>query len=93
MRRVLGLLTEDFRLYHDLVAALKRRGVPFVSLSFSRRAPGIVGAILTSPASDSARIFRMSWPRWTLMVTSLVPSFAAICLFSVIACRIPSSRS
>ena len=50
MRKVLGLLTEDFRLYHDLVAALKVRGVPFVTLSFSRRVPENVGAVLTSPA-------------------------------------------
>jgi predicted RNase H-like nuclease (RuvC/YqgF family) len=49
MRKVLGLLTEDFRLYHDLVAALKARDLPFVSLSFSRRIPETVGAVLTSP--------------------------------------------
>ena len=49
MQRVLGLLTEDFRLYHDLVAALKRKDIPFVSLSFARRIPGTVGAVLTSP--------------------------------------------
>ena len=50
MLKVLGLLTEDFRLYHDLVAALKARDLPFVSLSFSRRIPDTVGAVLTSPA-------------------------------------------
>src|SRR5437016_11224001 len=50
MLKVLGLLTEDFRLYHDLVAALKARDIPFVSLSFSRRIPDTVGAVLTSPA-------------------------------------------
>ncbi len=50
MRHLLGLLTEDFRLYHDLVAALKRRHIPFASLSFNRRIPGSVGAVLTSPA-------------------------------------------
>src|SRR3989304_5030661 len=50
MRKVLGILTEDFRLYHDLVAALKARDVPFVSLSFPRRVPESVGAVLTSPA-------------------------------------------
>ncbi len=50
MRKVLGVLTEDFRLYHDLVAALKARDIPFVSLSFARRVPETVGAILTSPA-------------------------------------------
>src|SRR5437763_15200621 len=50
MRKVLGLLPEDFRLYHDLVAALKARDLPFVSLSFARRIPDTVGAVLTSPA-------------------------------------------
>ncbi len=55
MRRVLGLLTEDFRLYHDLVAALKKRDLPFVSLSFARRIPAAVGAILTSP-DEAVRI-------------------------------------
>jgi hypothetical protein len=50
MRKSLGILTEDFRLYHDLVAVLRARGVPFVSLSFARRVPEAVGAVLTSPA-------------------------------------------
>src|SRR3990170_5153837 len=50
MRKVLGILTEDFRLYHDLVAALKARDIPFVSLSFARRIPETIGAVLTSPA-------------------------------------------
>jgi hypothetical protein len=50
VRKVLGILTEDFRLYHDLVAALKARGLDFVSLSFARRVPETVGAVLTSPA-------------------------------------------
>src|SRR3989441_9222902 len=53
MRKVLGILTEDFRLYHDLVAALKARELPFTSLSFARRIPDAVGAVLTSPAEAS----------------------------------------
>src|SRR2546427_9747194 len=53
MRKVLGILTEDYRLYHDLVAALKARDLPFTSLSFARRVPDAVGAILTSPAEAS----------------------------------------
>ncbi|OGS50675.1 MAG: hypothetical protein A3K65_09120 [Euryarchaeota archaeon RBG_16_68_12] len=57
MRKVLGVLTEDFRLYHDLVAALRARGVPFVTLSFSRRIPETVGAVLTSP-QEAGRIRR-----------------------------------
>jgi hypothetical protein len=55
MRKVLGILTEDFRLYHDLVAALKARDLPFVSLSFTRRIPDSVGAVLTSP-NEAGRI-------------------------------------
>lgn len=50
MRKVLGVMTEDFRIYHDLVAALRARRLPFVSLSFGRRIPESVGAVLTSPA-------------------------------------------
>src|SRR5438093_11684299 len=53
MRKVLGILTEDFRLYHDLVAALKARDLPFTTLSFARRIPDAVGAVLTSPAEAS----------------------------------------
>src|SRR5438094_627327 len=55
MRKVLGILTEDFRIYHDLVAALKARDLPFTSLSFARRVPDAVGAILTSP-SEASRV-------------------------------------
>lgn len=58
MRKVLGVLTEDFRLYHDLVAALKARDIPFVSLSFARRVPETVGAVLTSPAEAPKVRFR-----------------------------------
>src|SRR5436309_1494325 len=55
MRKVMGILTEDFRLYHDLVAALKARDLAFTSLSFARRVPDVVGAILTSP-SEASRV-------------------------------------
>jgi hypothetical protein len=55
MPKVLGILTEDFRLYHDLVAALKARDLPFVSLSFARRIPDSVGAVLTS-LTEASRI-------------------------------------
>ena len=50
VRQVLGLLTEDFRLYHDLVSALKARDVPFRSLNRGEPIPRDVGAVLTSPA-------------------------------------------
>ncbi len=55
MRKVLGVLTEDFRLYHDVIAILNSRDIPFVSLSFGRRIPETVGAVLTS-AEEAPRI-------------------------------------
>jgi len=55
MRKSLGVLTQDFRLYHDLVAALKARDLPFVSLSSARRVPEAVGAVLTS-AAEAAHV-------------------------------------
>jgi hypothetical protein len=32
-----------------------------------------LSAILTSSAKDRARIFRITWPRWTITVASLIP--------------------
>lgn len=55
MSKVLGVMTEDFRLYHDLVAELKARDIPFVSLSFSRRIPENVGVVVTS-AKEADRV-------------------------------------
>jgi hypothetical protein len=48
MEKIIGLLTEDFRLYHDLVKALKRRGLMFVSLSFDDPVPPDVGVVITT---------------------------------------------
>src|SRR3990172_12264338 len=55
MRKVLGILTQDFRLSHALVAPLKARDIPFTSLSFAKRVPENVGVVLTSPA-ETARV-------------------------------------
>lgn len=58
MRRTLGVLTEDFRLYHDLVTALKARDLPFESLSFHQRIPEHIGVVITSPAEFPRVKFR-----------------------------------
>ncbi len=47
MRRI-GLLTSDFGLYHDLVRALRERGLPFTSLAFGERPGANVGVVVTS---------------------------------------------
>jgi len=47
---VIGILTEDFRMYHDLISALKEMDIPFHSLSFSEDIPPSIGVIITSRA-------------------------------------------
>jgi hypothetical protein len=46
--RRIGLLTSDFALYHDLVRALRERGVPFASLAFRETPDPGVGVVITS---------------------------------------------
>ncbi len=45
---MIGLLTEDFALYHDMTRALKERSIPFISLSFDESIPSNIKVILTS---------------------------------------------
>lgn len=54
MEKILGLLTADFRLYHDLVSHLKDRDIPFLSLSFQQPVPPEVGVVLTSAEEAEA---------------------------------------
>lgn len=46
--KTLGLYTRDFSLYHDLLKLLRRRKVPYVSLSSIDHIPSRIGVILTS---------------------------------------------
>lgn len=48
MEKVIGVLTSDFKLYHDLVETLKKRALPFVSLSFDDPIPPNTGVVLTT---------------------------------------------
>lgn len=51
--KVIGVLTSDFSVYHDLAAALKARGIPFASLREDEEVPANVGAIITTAAEAS----------------------------------------
>ncbi len=62
MGKILGLLTADFRLYHDLVSYLKERDLPFISLSFNQPIPPEVGVVLTSPDELNRIEFRSIVP-------------------------------
>lgn len=46
---MIGVLTSDFVLYHDLVHALEARGLQFASLTFDSPVPADVDVIITSP--------------------------------------------
>jgi hypothetical protein len=46
--KTLGVYTKDFSLYHDIIKALKKRNISYVSLSSSKNIPKRIGVILTS---------------------------------------------
>lgn len=48
MMKIIGLMTEDFKFFHEVVESLKRRGEPFVSLGFGDPVPPGVGVIITT---------------------------------------------
>ena len=53
--KIIGILTEDFSVYYDLVKLLKERNFPFISLVFDELIPSSVGAIITT-ARERERI-------------------------------------
>ena len=44
----LGVYTKDFSLYYDLLKVLKKRNIPYVSVSSLDHIPTKIGVILTS---------------------------------------------
>jgi len=64
--KTIGVYTTDFSLYHDILQALKRRHVPYVSLSSTRNIPSRIGVLLTSQKEESGIKFHK-----TLAVDSL----------------------
>ena len=48
--RVIGILTENPRTYFDMLAALREKGMGFISLDFSDSLPANIGAVITTDA-------------------------------------------
>ncbi len=46
--KIIGILTQDFRVYYDLIKGLKTRDLPFASLSFNEPIPHNIGVIITT---------------------------------------------
>jgi len=58
--KIIGVMTENFALYYDLVKLLKERGKPFISLSFDDSIPANVGLIITSMDEQHKVRFKIS---------------------------------
>jgi hypothetical protein len=54
--KIIGVMTENFSIYYDLVKVLKERKIPFISLSLDDVIPPNVGIIFTT-AEERARIY------------------------------------
>jgi hypothetical protein len=48
MKKIIGLATNDFSLYYDIVKALKLRGATFESLASTKHIPQYIGVIITT---------------------------------------------
>jgi hypothetical protein len=46
--KTIGVFTKDFSLYHDLIKVLRKRKIPYVSLSSIEHIPSMIGVLLTS---------------------------------------------
>jgi hypothetical protein len=45
---MIGVLTSNFPFYYDIIRALKKRGLPFISLTFNQSIPSTVKVIITT---------------------------------------------
>ncbi len=59
---MIGILTKDFSLYHDLIQSLQKRQVPFASLSFDEPIPHDIEVIMTSPQEKRGITFEKTIP-------------------------------
>lgn len=56
--KLIGLMTTDFYLFHELAKALKIRDIPFISLNLGEDVPAFVGAVITT----SEELERVNFP-------------------------------
>lgn len=54
---MIGVLTSNFVLYHDLLRALQKRNAPFVSLTFDHEVPAEVEVVITAEEDRGAVSF------------------------------------
>lgn len=78
----LAIQTDDFSAYHDLVAHLRERNVPFLSLAPGQDAPSFVSVLITTareaPHARHPRVIVYTSPAETLEAASWALSGAAV---------------
>src|SRR5215831_196958 len=55
--KTIGLLTQDFAAYYELVKHLKEQDLPFASLAFGEGLPAHVGVVITTPQESGKVAF------------------------------------
>jgi len=55
---IIGVLTENFSVYYDLVRVLKEKNIVFESLSFDKKIPARIGVVVTTKEEESRFRFR-----------------------------------
>lgn len=56
--RIVGILTENFSVYYDLVKVLKEKNIVFESLSFDKKIPARIGVVVTTKEEESRFRFK-----------------------------------
>jgi hypothetical protein len=55
---IIGVLTENFSIYYDLVKVLKEKNIVFESLSFDKKIPARIGVVVTTKDEENRFKFR-----------------------------------
>lgn len=56
--KIIGILTGNFSVYHDIVKVLKEKNIIFESLSFDKKIPARVGVVITTKGEAHRFMFR-----------------------------------
>lgn len=55
---IIGILTENFSVYYDLIKVLKERNIVFESLSFDKKIPARIGVVVTTKEEENRFKFK-----------------------------------
>ena len=56
--KIIGILTENFSVYYDIVKVLKEKNIVFESLSFDKKIPARIGVVITTKEEENRFKFK-----------------------------------